>query len=125
MVKEINQNEFDEKVKAGGKVLVDCFAEWCGPCKMLSPVVDKLAEEMDSCTFYKLNVDDAEEIYKECVGGKQSPYILYFFPGHFLAKSVDKTQKTWQNQLANHVKGSFFKLKELVADKKNLRRCRK
>lgn len=59
---EINQNEFDEKVKIDGKVLVDCYAVWCGPCQMLSPVIDQLAEEIESITFYKLNVDESEEV---------------------------------------------------------------
>ena len=64
-VKEINQEEFKIKVTGASKVLVDCYADWCGPCKMLSPIIDELAEEMEDFVFYKLNVDDAEEIAME------------------------------------------------------------
>lgn len=87
MVVEITQNEFDEKVKAEGKVLVDCFAEWCGPCKMLSPVIDKLAEEIDTCTFYKLNVDDAEEVSSQ-YGIMSIPTLLLFENGKLKRTSV-------------------------------------
>ena len=41
---EIKENEFKEKIKEG-KVLVDCYATWCGPCRMLSPIIDDLAGE--------------------------------------------------------------------------------
>ena len=60
---DINSNEFNEKVlNKEGKVLVDCYALWCGPCKMLSPVVDSVAQKIDNCIFYKLNVDENEDI---------------------------------------------------------------
>ena len=88
MVIEINQNEFHEKVsETQGKVLVDCYAEWCGPCKMLSPIVDELAEEVDTCTFYKLNVDDAEQISSE-YGIMSIPTLLLFENGELKNKSV-------------------------------------
>ena len=55
MVIEINENEFDEKMK--GKCLVDFFAAWCPPCKMLSPVVDEVSEELTDVSFYKVDTD--------------------------------------------------------------------
>ena len=87
MVTEINQNEFDEKVKQSGKVLVDCFAEWCGPCRMLGPVVEKVSEEIDSCLFYKLNVDNAEEISTK-YGIMSIPTLLLFENGELKKTSV-------------------------------------
>ena len=48
MVYEFNDSNFDEEVlKADKTVLVDVFATWCGPCKMMSPVIDEIAEELD------------------------------------------------------------------------------
>ncbi len=88
MVREINQEEFDSLVKGStGKVLVDCFAEWCGPCKMLSPIVDELAEEIDSCTFYKLNVDNGENVAME-YGIMSIPTLLLFENGELKNKTV-------------------------------------
>ena len=58
---EINDTNINEMIKSGEKVVIDCFANWCGPCKMLSPIIDELAEEMTDCKFYKLNIDDNED----------------------------------------------------------------
>lgn len=55
---EVNKDNFEEEVlKFDKKVLVDFWADWCGPCKMLSPVIDKLAEELDDVKVCKVNVD--------------------------------------------------------------------
>ena len=55
---EVNKENFEEEVlKSDKKVLVDFWADWCGPCKMLSPVIDKLAEELEDVKVCKVNVD--------------------------------------------------------------------
>ena len=79
MVVEINENEFKEKISSG-KVLVDCYAPWCGPCKMLSPIVDQLASEINDVNFFKLNVDDNENISRE-YGIMSIPTLLIFENG--------------------------------------------
>ncbi|MCL2341605.1 MAG: thioredoxin [Firmicutes bacterium] len=64
MVAEINGNVFDDKIK--GACLVDFFATWCPPCKMLAPVVDKVAKEYENkLNFYKINVDNNIDIAKK------------------------------------------------------------
>ena len=85
-VKEIKEKEFKEKIK-GKKVLVDCYAPWCGPCRMLSPVIDEVAEEVNDVEFYKLNTDEAEEISTE-YGIMSIPTILYFEDGELKNTSV-------------------------------------
>ena len=77
---EIKENEFDEKIKSGEKVLVDCYAVWCGPCQMLSPIIDQIAEENDAVQFYKLNVDEAADI-AEKYGIMSIPTLLLFENG--------------------------------------------
>ena len=59
----INQQNFREEVLNSEKpVLLDFWASWCGPCKMLSPVIDALSEEMTDVSFYKVNVDDERSL---------------------------------------------------------------
>ena len=53
MVIELREEEFENKIKENGKILVDCYAPWCGPCRMLSPIIDELSEEINNVTFYK------------------------------------------------------------------------
>ena len=86
-VKEIKETEFKEVIKKEGKVLVDCYAPWCGPCKLLSPIIDELASETENCEFYKLNVDDAEEVSRE-YGIMSIPTILLFDNGELKQKTI-------------------------------------
>ncbi|MCS7091433.1 MAG: thioredoxin [Verrucomicrobiota bacterium] len=60
-VQELNEFEFDNEVLASGRpVLVDFYAPWCGPCRVLAPILDRLAAEWsDRVRFVKVNVDEA------------------------------------------------------------------
>ncbi len=60
----LNSENFEEIISKSDKpVLVDFYAEWCGPCKMIAPIIDEIAEEMvDEALVCKLNVDDAQDI---------------------------------------------------------------
>ena len=80
MVKEINENEFNEVIKEG-KVLVDCYATWCGPCQMLSPIVEEVANEVKTYKFYKLDVDQNENISSR-YGIMSIPTLLLFEDGN-------------------------------------------
>lgn len=64
MAEQINATNFDEKVLQADKpVLVDFFATWCGPCKMMAPVIDEVATELaGQVDIYKLDVDENPEI---------------------------------------------------------------
>ena len=79
MVNEILESEFKEKTSSG-KVLVDCFATWCGPCKMLAPIIDELANEVTDYSFYKLDVDKNENVTRE-YGIMSIPTLLIFENG--------------------------------------------
>ena len=67
MAEQIASAEFKEKVlESDMPVLVDFFATWCGPCKMMAPVVDEVAAEMaDKAQVYKLDIDESPDIAQE------------------------------------------------------------
>ena len=59
----VTSQNFEEEVLNSDKtVLVDFYADWCGPCKMLSPIVDEVAKEMSEIKVVKVNVDEAQDL---------------------------------------------------------------
>ena len=63
---EVNKDNFEKEVlKSDKKVLVDFNAEWCGPCKMLKPIIEEFAESNDNVKVVSINVDDADELAEE------------------------------------------------------------
>lgn len=86
-VKMLNEASFDAAITANKTVLVDLFAEWCGPCRMLSPVVEKLSEERPDVAFYKVNVDEAQVIAAR-FGVSSIPTLLCFRDGRLAKSSV-------------------------------------
>ena len=59
------ENFKQEVLEAKGKVLVDFFATWCGPCRMMSPIVDQLADELADVKVCKVDIDQAEALATE------------------------------------------------------------
>ena len=80
MLKHIqNKDEFDSAIKEG-LVLVDFFATWCGPCKMLSPVLEEVSEENSNVTIVKVDVDEAGALAAQ-YGIQAVPTLILFKNG--------------------------------------------
>lgn len=93
-MKQIATNDnFAGIISAGVPVMVDFWATWCGPCRMISPYVDELADEYDGkATVVKCNVDDCEDIAAQ-YGIRNIPTILFFKDGQVVDKMVGAATK--------------------------------
>ncbi len=93
MVLDVNRDNFDEEVlNFDGRVLVDFWAEWCGPCMMLSPLVDEVSDELDDVKFCKVNCDEARDLALE-YGIMTIPNLLLFENGELINQSVGYIEK--------------------------------
>ena len=85
----VNDEEFETNVlKAAGPVLVDFWAEWCGPCKMITPILEEVATEMaDEITIFKINIDD-NPVTPSDLGVKGIPTLIIFKNGEVASTKV-------------------------------------
>ena len=81
------ENFNSEVLKAEGTVLVDFWATWCGPCRMLSPIVDEVASEHPDVKVGKINVDEQPELAQQ-FGIMSIPTLLVFMNGEKVQESV-------------------------------------
>ncbi len=84
-MKIVNRQEFEDVIK-NGYTLVDFYADWCGPCKMLAPILEEVKDEYPDIDFIKVNVDNESEL--------ASTYRIMSIPAVFLFKDGEMIAKT-------------------------------
>ena len=93
MALELTGGNIKEIINSGKPVVVDFWAEWCGPCRMVGPIVEELAKEFDGQVVVgKMDVDENVETPNE-YGIRNIPTILFFKDGQVVDKQIGATQK--------------------------------
>lgn len=90
---KVGSENFDEEVlRSDKKVLIDFYATWCGPCKVLSPTVEEIAKENDDIKVVKIDVDEEEELANK-YGVISIPTLIVIENGEVINKSVGVISK--------------------------------
>ncbi|SDU47607.1 thioredoxin [Stappia sp. ES.058] len=100
----VTDESFETDVlKASGPVVVDFWAEWCGPCKMIAPALEEISDEMgEQVTITKLNIDENQNIAMK-YGVRSIPTLILFKDGEPVSTQIGAAPK---NKLADWIKTS-------------------
>ena len=88
----INKANFDEIIASDKPVLIDFYADWCGPCRMVAPIVHEIAEENDNVVVGKINVDDEPELAQR-FGVMSIPTLVVMKNGKESTRATGARQK--------------------------------
>ena len=94
MALEVNDGNFDEVViKSGKPVVVDFWAEWCGPCRMIAPIIDEISNEFSGrAVIVKCDVDNSPQVSAR-FGIRNIPTVLFFKDGKIADKQIGAVPK--------------------------------
>lgn len=93
-----NANFKEEVLDSDKKVLVDFWAPWCGPCRMVSPIVDEIAEENSTVKVAKVNIDEQPQLASQ-YGVMSIPTLMLFENGDVVDKAVGARNKSFILQM--------------------------
>jgi thioredoxin 1 len=99
-----DETEFDSLLAAESLLVVDCTATWCGPCKLVAPLIDKLADDFsDRAKIMKLDIDENKSIAKR-FGLRSIPAVMFFKQGELIETLVGvKPYEEFKSTVENHL----------------------
>ena len=103
MTKTVTDESFDDLITATDVVVVDFWAPWCGPCRVLGPTIDKVANENKDITVVKVNVDDQQDLaIKYQI--RNIPTVLFFKNGEVATKLIGVNTQEKMEEVINDLK---------------------
>ena len=104
MIHHIENNQINKEVMENeGLIIIDFFAEWCGPCQMLAPVLSEIDKEYEEINIYKVNVDENQETTMR-YGINSVPTMIFFKNGEEVERTVGLISKSELNEIVNNLK---------------------
>lgn len=104
MVKDIKENEFNDLMQEKDKlIIIDCFAQWCMPCKMFAPILENISEENPDVVFAKLDIDENEEVVTK-YSIEAVPTILFIKNGNVINQEIGVRSQSEMIELINKYK---------------------
>ena len=95
-----NKAEFEQLIKENNNVVIDFYATWCGPCKMLAPIIEQVANEVSHVKIVKVDVDESEDLAHK-FGIMSIPTLILFVNGKMYEKHIGLWQKEDLLELLN------------------------
>ncbi|KAF2103377.1 thioredoxin domain-containing protein [Rhizodiscina lignyota] len=93
--------DFDKALEEKGLMVLDCFATWCGPCKVIAPQVVKFSDVYSNAKFYKLDVDEVPDVAQE-LGIRAMPTFVLFKDGEKVGEVVGANPKALEAAIKKH-----------------------
>lgn len=103
-LEHLTSSNFNEKISASGVVVVDFFATWCGPCKMLAPVLEQAADQIRDVAFYKVDIDEEQDLTNQ-FKIMSVPTLLFFKDGKLALQNSGLIRLSELEQLIEKARG--------------------
>lgn len=100
MVKKVNKEQFDQLLKGEKPVVCDFYATWCGPCKMLAPVMEEVSADYPQAEFVKVDIDENMELAAR-YGIMSIPLVAVFAKGEEVGKTLGYMTKDEASDFLN------------------------